>query len=27
METHQTDDGGVEIPQVLRDWGAPERLG
>jgi seryl-tRNA synthetase len=27
METHQTDDGGVLIPDVLREWGAPERLG
>ena len=27
METHQTDDGGVVVPDVLREWGAPERLG
>ncbi|MDA0169117.1 serine--tRNA ligase [Solirubrobacter taibaiensis] len=27
MENHQTDDGGVEIPQVLQEWGAPARLG
>jgi len=27
METHQTDDGGLLIPDVLREWGAPERLG
>ncbi|MBE2318569.1 serine--tRNA ligase [Solirubrobacter sp. CPCC 204708] len=27
MENHQTEDGGVEIPQVLQDWGAPARLG
>ncbi len=27
METHQTDDGGVEIPAVLQQWGAPARLG
>ena len=27
METHQTDDGGVEIPSVLVEWGAPARLG
>src|SRR3954453_8933176 len=27
METHQTEDGGVVIPDVLREWGAPERLG
>ena len=27
MENHQTDDGGVEIPDVLQEWGAPERLG
>ena len=26
MENHQTDDG-VVIPAVLREWGAPERLG
>src|SRR3954447_9860339 len=26
MENHQTDEG-VEIPSVLREWGAPERLG
>jgi seryl-tRNA synthetase len=27
MENHQTDDGGVVIPQALQKWGAPERLG
>ena len=27
MENHQTDDGGVEIPHVLQEWGAPARLG
>jgi seryl-tRNA synthetase len=27
MENHQTGDGGVEVPPVLREWGAPERLG
>jgi seryl-tRNA synthetase len=27
MENHQTDDGGVVVPEVLRPWGAPERLG
>jgi seryl-tRNA synthetase len=27
MENHQTEDGGVVIPEVLRTWGAPERLG
>lgn len=27
METHQTGDGGVEIPSVLQEWGAPARLG
>jgi seryl-tRNA synthetase len=27
MENHQTGDGGVEIPQVLQEWGAPARLG
>lgn len=27
MENHQTADGGVEIPDVLREWGAPARLG
>jgi seryl-tRNA synthetase len=27
METHQTDDGGVVVPDPLRKWGAPERLG
>src|SRR3954465_15453132 len=27
MENHQTEDGGVVIPEVLRAWGAPERLG
>ncbi|MDA0178879.1 serine--tRNA ligase [Solirubrobacter phytolaccae] len=27
MENHQTGDGGVEIPAVLQEWGAPARLG
>ena len=27
MENHQTDDGGVELPAVLQQWGAPARLG
>src|SRR3954463_15422423 len=27
MENHQSEDGGVVIPEVLRAWGAPERLG
>jgi seryl-tRNA synthetase len=27
MENHQTDDGGVEIPETLQKWGAPARLG
>ncbi|HWK28658.1 MAG TPA: serine--tRNA ligase [Solirubrobacter sp.] len=27
LENHQTSDGVVEIPAVLREWGAPERLG
>jgi seryl-tRNA synthetase len=27
MENHQTGDGGVEIPSVLQEWGAPARLG
>jgi seryl-tRNA synthetase len=27
MESHQNDDGTVTIPDVLREWGAPERLG
>ena len=27
LENHQTADGGVEIPTVLQEWGAPERLG
>ena len=27
MENHQTEDGGVEIPEVLQKWGAPARLG
>ena len=27
MENHQTEDGGVSIPAVLQQWGAPARLG
>ncbi len=27
IENHQTADGGVEIPSVLQEWGAPARLG
>jgi seryl-tRNA synthetase len=27
MESHQTEDGGVEVPEALQKWGAPERLG
>jgi seryl-tRNA synthetase len=27
MENHQTEDGGVTIPETLQKWGAPERLG
>ena len=27
MENHQTEDGGVEIPAALQQWGAPARLG
>jgi seryl-tRNA synthetase len=27
MENHQTEDGGVAVPEVLWKWGAPERLG
>jgi seryl-tRNA synthetase len=27
MENHQRDDGSVEVPAVLREWGAPETLG
>jgi seryl-tRNA synthetase len=27
MENHQTEDGGVEIPETLQKWGAPARLG
>jgi seryl-tRNA synthetase len=27
LENHQDEDGGVEIPAVLRDWGAPKTLG
>jgi seryl-tRNA synthetase len=27
MENHQTDEGHVEIPSVLQQWGAPARLG
>jgi seryl-tRNA synthetase len=26
MENHQDGDG-VVVPEVLREWGAPERLG
>ena len=26
LENHQDEDGGVEIPAVLRDWGAPATL-
>jgi seryl-tRNA synthetase len=26
LENHQDEDGGVEIPAVLRDWGAPRTL-
>jgi seryl-tRNA synthetase len=26
MENHQREDGSVEVPAVLRDWGAPARL-
>ena len=25
MENHQDESGGVVVPQVLRDWGAPGR--
>jgi seryl-tRNA synthetase len=27
MENHQTEDGGVQIPEALQKWGAPARLG
>jgi seryl-tRNA synthetase len=27
MENHQTEDGGVQIPEVLQKWGAPAQLG
>jgi seryl-tRNA synthetase len=27
LENHQTEDGAVEIPSVLQEWGAPARLG
>jgi seryl-tRNA synthetase len=27
MENHQTEDGGVAIPEALQKWGAPARLG
>ena len=27
MENHQREDGWVEIPAVLVEWGAPRRLG
>jgi seryl-tRNA synthetase len=27
LENHQTADGGVVIPEALRKWGAPDRLG
>ncbi|RKQ91941.1 seryl-tRNA synthetase [Solirubrobacter pauli] len=27
LENHQAEDGAVEIPSVLQEWGAPARLG
>jgi seryl-tRNA synthetase len=27
LENHQRDDGGIDVPEVLWRWGAPERLG
>src|SRR3954453_7538564 len=27
LENHQSEDGGVVVPEILRPWGAPERLG